>query len=203
MGTMSQYQNGWTMHFTAQRIKREWTRLETKQMLLQSEKMYWAMIASRKRVKKAWNQTNTAKSLIDDAVEEIIERTMHIGKHFAIMLRKFMKKFCKLTEIKHEHRQIAQQTLSILATLPPAIQKMHEKRDLNSALLTLKLVERCVMKAEELTDSKEKFDDPPAENLHGLLSDLKPLIISLKKCDKDMSHPKSEEVAWKAAQEAD
>ena len=128
---------------------------------------------------------------------------MHIGQHFAVMLRKFMKKFCKLTEIKHEHRQIAQQTLSILATLPPAIQKMHEKRDLNSALLTLKLVERCVMKAEGLTDSKEKFDDPPAENLHGLLSDLKPLIISLKKCEKDMSQPKSEEIAWKAAQEAD
>ena len=29
--------------------------------------------------------------------------------------------------MEHEHRQIAQQTLSILATLPPAIQKMHEK----------------------------------------------------------------------------
>ena len=40
------------------------------------------------------------------------------------------------------------------------------------------------MKAEELTDSKEKFDDPPAENLHGLLSDLKPLIVSLKNAIK-------------------
>ena len=157
--------------------------------------MYWAMIASRKRVNKAWNQTNTAKSLIDDAVEEIIERTMHIGQHFAVMLRKFMKKFCKLTETKHEHRQIAQQTLSILATLP-AIQRCM-KRDLNSALLTLKLVERCVMKAEGLTDSSEKFDDPPAENLHGLLSDLKPLIISLKKCEKDMSQPKSKKLHGK------
>ena len=52
-------------------------------------------------------------------------------------------------------------------------------------------------------DSKEKFDDPPAENLHGLLSDLKPLIVTLKKCEKDMSQPKSEEIAWEAAQEAD
>ena len=42
------------------------------------EKMYWAMLASRKRVNKAWDKQTTAKSLIDDAVEEVIERTMHI-----------------------------------------------------------------------------------------------------------------------------
>ena len=144
------------------------------------EKMYWAMVAARKRVDKARDETSNATNLIDSAVREVINRTMHIGEHFALMLRKFMKKFCKLTKIEAKHRNIAQQTLSILKTLPAAIEQMHVKQDLKSAIVALKLVERSVMKAEEIIGSKEKFEDPPKDNLHGLLKDLKPLLKMIK-----------------------
>ena len=167
------------------------------------EKMYWAMVAARKRVDKARDETSNATNLIDSAVREVINRTMHIGEHFALMLRKFMKKFCKLTKIEAKHRNIAQQTLSILKTLPAAIEQMHVKQDLKSAIVALKLVERSVMKAEEIIGSKEKFEDPPKDNLHGLLKDLKPLLKMIKSCEAEMFQPKSEETAWAAAQDSD
>jgi hypothetical protein len=167
------------------------------------EKMYWAMVAARKRVEKAQQETSNATSLIDDAVKEVVSRTMHIGEHFAVMLRKFMKTFCKLTEIDQKHRSIAQKTLGVLNTLPAAIEKMHDNPTLKSALVTLKIVERSVIKAEEIIGTKENFEDPPKENLHGLLNDLKPLLLTIKECEREMFQPKSEENAWAAAQDAD
>ena len=73
MGIMLQYQDGWTMHFIALKNKERMDKVRDKANAIAiREKMYWAMIASRKRVKKAWDQTTTAKSLIDDAVKEVV-----------------------------------------------------------------------------------------------------------------------------------
>eukprot|EP00945_MAST-04E_sp_MAST-4E-sp1_P005890 g5890.t1 len=167
------------------------------------EQAFWAVIAARKRVDKAKYYTSTTESLINDGVVEIVDKISQIAVHFGKMLKRFMKKFLKLTQTETADVQIAEAAMVTLGLLPDAIAHMKENKNMANAMKTLRLVEHSVVQSAKLVNMKKKFNDPPTHTLDELLQDLKPLIKSVTNCDEAIFQPESEEQAWNAAKEAD
>jgi hypothetical protein len=167
------------------------------------EQAFWAVIAARKRVDKAKYYTSTTESLINDGVVEIVDKISQIAVHFGKMLKRFMKKFLKLTQTETADVQIAEAAMVTLGLLPDAIAHMKENKNMANAMKTLRLVEHSVVQSAKLVNMKKNFNDPPTHTLDELLQDLKPLIKSVTNCDEAIFQPESEEQAWNAAKEAD